>query len=402
MEYGLYIHVPYCRSLCPYCAFAKAPLHHAEPDRLLAALRREGDMARAAEAWERPRTVYLGGGTPTALEPKTLRALLAWIRREFGVERVREWTVEANPEGLTDAKLELLLEGGVDRLSLGIQSLEPAVLRVLGRIHDAARGLDALARARRAGFTNLSADIMVAVPGETADGVGRTVEGILDAGADHVSVYSLQVEEGTALEAKVSRGALLPPGEEVAAERYDAVAALLRSAGFRHYEVSSWAKPGFESRHNQGYWSRRPYLGLGPGAHSLHGLDRWRNEEDVTRYYERVEAGMLPREDRTRLSAREAAEETIMLALRRSRGIKRGTLTRLVGAPAPALAWSEWAEGAGALSLGTPGRIRPTDKGLLLSHEISAELFARTGASARAGALARGAQAEAPVVRATA
>lgn len=394
MEYGLYIHVPYCRSLCPYCAFAKAPLHHAEPDRLLAVLRREGELARATDPWERPRTVYLGGGTPTALEPATLRALLAWVRREFGVERVREWTVEANPEGLTDAKLEVLLEGGVNRLSLGIQSLEPDVLRVLGRIHDAARGLDALVRARRAGFTNLSADIMVAVPGETAEGVRRTVEGVLDAGADHVSIYSLQVEEGTALEAKVSRGALLPPGEEVAAERYDAVATLLRSAGLRHYEVSSWARPGFESRHNQGYWSRRPYLGLGPGAHSLHGFDRWRNEEDVTRYFERVEAGALPREDRTRLSSREAVEETIMLALRRSRGIKRGRLTRLLGAPA--LGWSEWAAGAGALSLGTPGRIRPTDKGLLLSHEISAELFARTDA------FARGAEAEAPAVRATA
>jgi len=382
LDYGLYIHIPYCRSLCPYCAFAKAPLHHAEPERLLAALRREGAMALAADGWERPRTVYFGGGTPTALEVADLRALLAWVRDAFGVERVREWTVEANPEGLAEAKLEALLEGGADRLSLGVQSLEPAVLRALGRIHSPARGLDALALARRAGFRNLSADLMVAVPGETGEGVMRSVDGVLDAGADHVSVYSLQVEEGTALEAKVSRGALVPPGEEAAAERYDAVAARLERAGFRRYEVSSWARPGFESRHNQGYWSRRPYLGLGPGAHSLHGFDRWENEEDVTRYYERVEAGSLPRDDRTRLSSREAAEETIMLALRRPRGIRRGTLARLAGPPAAA--WSEWAVRAGAVSLVTPGRIRPTHQGLLLSHEISAELFARTDAAARA------------------
>lgn len=381
MEYGLYVHLPYCRSLCPYCAFAKAPLHHADPERLLAALRREGEMARTADPWDRARTIYFGGGTPTALEPDTLRSLLDWVRSDFGVERVREWTAEANPEGLTEAKLDALLEGGVDRLSLGIQSLEPRVLRTLGRIHTPERGLDALVRARRAGFSNLSADLMVGVPGETADGVRRSVESVLAAGADHVSVYSLQVEEGTPLEAKVSRGALAPPGEEVAAERYEALAGVLHRAGFRHYEVSSWAKPGYESRHNQGYWSRRPYLGLGPGAHSFYRSDRWRNEENVTRYYERVEAGALPREDRTRLSARDAADETVMLALRRSRGIKRGTLARLAGAAA--LGWSEWGERAGALSLRTPGRVRPTDKGLLLSHEVSAELLARAHTSPR-------------------
>jgi oxygen-independent coproporphyrinogen-3 oxidase len=375
VEYGLYIHLPYCRSLCPYCAFAKAPLHHAEPARLSAALRLEWERARAEDAWDIPRTIYLGGGTPTALEAETLRGLLAWIRSEIGAARVREWTAEANPEGVTDRKLEVLLEGGVDRLSFGIQSLEPRVLRALGRIHTAEGALDALARARRAGFGNVSADLIVSVPGETAEGVRRSAEALVEAGVDHLSVYSLQVEEGTIFAAKVARGAFPPPREEDAASRYEELACLLEGAGYRHYEVSSWARPGFESRHNQGYWSRRPYLGLGAGAHSFNGTERWRNEEDVARYYERLEEGGLPREGRTRLTARDAAEETIMLGLRQARGLRRRVLNRLAGRAAPA--WTEWAARAGAVSLATPGRVRPTGKGLLLSQELSAELLAR-------------------------
>jgi oxygen-independent coproporphyrinogen-3 oxidase len=291
VEHGLYIHLPYCRSLCPYCAFAKAPLHHAEPGRLLEALRRESEMARADAAWDRPRTIFFGGGTPTALEPADLRATLDWVRASWDLKRVREWTVEANPEGLTAAKLALLREAGVDRLSLGVQSLEPAVLRSLGRIHKPERALQAVADARRAGFTNVSVDLMVAVPGETEDGVLRAISAFVDLGVQHLSIYSLQVEAGTPLAGKVERGAVTPLDEDVAADRYERVGGHLAQAGFRHYEVSNWALPGFESRHNEGYWTRRPYLGLGPGAHSFDGSARWRNEEDVTRYYERVEAG---------------------------------------------------------------------------------------------------------------
>ncbi len=376
LDFGLYVHLPYCRSLCPYCAFAKAPLHHAEPGRLLQALRLEWERARAADGtWSHPRTIYWGGGTPTALDPASIHSLLAWLTSAFDLSRLREWTVEANPEGLTDEKLDLLRAGGVGRLSLGVQSLEPAVLRTLGRIHTADQALDALARARRAGFANLSADFIVAVPGETPDGIRRSIEAVVERGVPHLSIYSLQLEGGTPLAAKVARGAMEHPEEERAADRYADLARILGSAGYRHYEVSSWALPGFESRHNQGYWARRPYLGLGPGAHSYDGETRWRNDEDVTRYYERTEAGELPREERTSLTNRAAAEERIMLGLRRSRGLRRAELARLAGKAAEG--WSDWAARAGAVRLDPPGRIRPTERGLLLSHEISAELLAR-------------------------
>jgi oxygen-independent coproporphyrinogen-3 oxidase len=381
MEYGLYLHLPYCRSLCPYCAFAKAPLHHAEPSRLLEALRAEWEMARARDtAWSRPRTIFFGGGTPTALDEETLGRLFAWIRTAFDTSRVREWTVEANPEGLTVAKLQLLRESGVDRLSLGVQSLEPGPLRSLGRIHEPERPLEALEEARRAGFTNVSVDLMVGVPGETLEGIFRAVDLFADLGVAHVSIYALQVEEGTPLEAKAARNAIRIPDEDDAGERMALAAERLLGRGFRHYEVSNFARPGFESRHNQGYWTRRPYLGLGPGAHSFDGARRWRNEEGVTRYYERVESGSLPREETQQLTGRDAAEESIVLALRRSRGLKRAQLDRWAGAPVPE--WAKWAAGAGALRLDPPGRVRPTTRGLLVAHEISAELLARMGPGA--------------------
>jgi oxygen-independent coproporphyrinogen-3 oxidase len=385
VEYGLYLHLPYCRSLCPYCAVSKAPLHHAEPRRLLDALRREWEGAREGDGpWTRtrPRTVFFGGGTPTALDRRTLEDLFRWMRESFDLRGVREWTAEANPEGLDDEKIETLLGAGVDRLSLGLQSLEPTVLRTLGRIHTPERSLDALDRARRGGFRNLSADLMVAVPGETEHGIRGAVRTLVDRGVSHLSVYSLQIEEGTPLAAKVARGAMAPLDDDAAAERYAWIGEEMDAAGFRHYEVSNWARSGFESRHNQGYWTRRPYLGLGPGAHSFDGRFRWRNEEDVARYYERLEAGSLPREDRAALTARETAEETIFLGLRRARGLRRDSARRLAG---PCLdSWARWAAGAGAVRLDPPGRIRPTERGLLTAHEISSDLLARMSSAAGA------------------
>ena len=385
VKHGLYLHLPYCRSLCPYCAFAKAPLHRAEPERLLRALRAEWEMAREEDGrWGAPRTIFFGGGTPTALDPATLRELLAWIHAAFDLRRVREWTAEANPEGLTDEKLAILRAAGVDRLSLGVQSLEPSVLRTLGRIHSPAAALDAIERARRAAFEKISVDLMVAVPGETDEGIRRAVETIVGLGVPHLSVYSLQVEEGTPLATKAARGAFERPTDETAAERYGVIASILGRAGYAHYEVSNWALSGFESLHNAGYWARRPYLGLGPGAHSFDGAERWGNEENVTRYYERVESGSLPRDDRAAVSPRDEVEEKIMLGLRRARGIRRPELARIAG---PVFAqWSEWAARAGALRPGPSGRVRPTEHGLLLAQEISAELLARMDEAARASA----------------
>ncbi|HET9951024.1 MAG TPA: radical SAM family heme chaperone HemW [Candidatus Eisenbacteria bacterium] len=385
MNPSLYIHIPYCRSICPYCAFATAPLHHAEPDRFLGALDRELRAALAGDEtdWRRPRTLYVGGGTPTALDPASLRRFLAWVRASFDLSAAREWTVEANPEGLTDEKLAILLEAGVDRLSLGVQSLEPAVLKTLGRIHTAEKALDAVERARRAGVPRVSVDLMVAVPGETADGIARGVEAVVARGVTHLSAYSLQVEERTPFAAKVARGALSPPGDDAAADRYALLDSLLLPRGFLHYEVSNYSMPGEASRHNEGYWIRRPYLGLGPGAHSFDGRRRWANEHDTSRYLDRVEREGLARDGVTTLGSREAAEEEVFLALRRSRGIHERRLRRLAGAVCER--WIVWGEAAGALVRRPAGRVRPTARGLLTAHELAAELFAMADEAGKRG-----------------
>jgi oxygen-independent coproporphyrinogen-3 oxidase len=381
VEYGLYIHLPYCRSICPYCDFVKAPLHRAEPERLLDALAREWDLARAEDgsAWSRPRTVYLGGGTPTALDALSLRRLLGWIGSAWDLGRVREFTVEANPEGLDPGKLAVLREGGVSRLSLGLQSLEADALRALGRIHDAARGLGAIALAREAGFRNVSVDLMYGVAGETAEGFRDGLTRLTSLRVPHVSAYPLQLEEGTPLHAKAGRGAISVPGEEEVLARYGDLVSILGGAGYRHYEVSNFALPGFHSRHNEGYWMRRPYLGLGPGAHSFDGRARWANERSIARWFERVESGDRPRDARRTVTAREAEEEELFLGLRRARGLR---LTRhLAGFPrATVSSWNEWGKAAGALASRTSGRVRPTDRGLFLAHDLAAELLARSDA----------------------
>lgn len=379
MTFGLYVHVPYCRSLCPYCDFVKAPLHRAEPDRFVAAVLAEARLARAADGgFARPRTVYLGGGTPTALPPPALRGLIRGLRAEFDFGAVREFTVEANPEGLGSDLFSMLRSEGADRISLGVQSLNPVVLRALGRIHTAARALEAVDRVREAGFANLSADLMYGVPGETPEDAAHAVGELIRRGVPHISAYPLQVEAGTPLAAKVERGAVTPPDEEAVHDRYAALTGMLDRAGYRHYEVSNFALPGFESRHNQGYWTRRPYLGLGPGAHSFDGRSRWRNESALPRYFARVESGERPRLGVETLTPEAAAEERVFLALRRSRGLRPESHLR--GFPAGAVAsWARWARDAGAVTVRPGGRIRPTDKGLLLVHDLAAELFVRAG-----------------------
>jgi len=198
---------------------------------------------------------------------------------------------------------------------------------------------------------------MVAVPGETAEGIARGVEAVVARGVTHLSAYSLQVEETTPFAAKVARGALSPPGDDAAADRYGLLDSLLLPRGFRHYEVSNYALPGAESRHNEGYWIRRPYLGLGPGAHSFDGARRWANEHDTSRYLERVEREGLARNDVATLDAREAAEEEVFLALRRSRGIREGRLRRLAGPVSDR--WIAWARPPGRCRAARPGACDP-------------------------------------------
>jgi oxygen-independent coproporphyrinogen-3 oxidase len=217
---------------------------------------------------------------------------------------------------------------------------------------------------------------MYGVPGETAEGFRETLRLLSRLRVPHLSAYPLQVEAGTPLHAKASRGLVSIPDEEEVLDRYEDLVSILKDAGYRHYEVSNFALPGFHSRHNEGYWTRRPYLGLGPGAHSFDGAFRWGNDASITRWFERIESGELPREDRRRIDAAEASDEQVFLGLRRARGLR--VSRHLARFQASALgSWEEWGLRAEALTAQPLGRLRPTERGLFVAHDLAAELLAR-------------------------
>ena len=265
---GLYVHVPYCAGKCGYCSFHSLPLGACpdlEPERMTAALL---DRARAlAERFEVPgfATAYVGGGTPTVLGPQALAALLRGVARLGGGTPFREWTVEANPESLSSGTLRALRDAGVDRISLGFQSGQAEVLRAAGRSAGVSEGLRALERAG-AWKGRLSVDLMIGLPGQDPEGVRADIGRAAAAGAEHLSIYELTVEEGTPLEAAVRSGSVRLPSEDLEAELWSAVTEACTSRGYRRYEVSNWARPGAECLHNRNYWRGGAWIGTGPSA----------------------------------------------------------------------------------------------------------------------------------------
>jgi oxygen-independent coproporphyrinogen-3 oxidase len=304
--YGLYIHVPFCLKRCPYCAFVLIESDGSLHARFVAVLEKQLRETNVGAA-----TLYFGGGTPSMLEPEQIGRLM----RPAG-----EITLEANPDGLGLERLRGFRAAGINRLSLGIQSTRAAHLEFLGRTHDPRQAVDAFHAARAAGFGNISIDLIFGMPGQAAGDWKRELEEWAGRGADHVSVYGLTVEPGTALERDVKKGAVLP-GDELQRDLYVAAMELLPSLGYRQYELSNFAKPGFESRHNLGYWEGRPYLGFGPGAHSYVAPRRWANLSNVAQFLERAERdGSLVGMDET-LTPRQQQLEAVFLGLRRAEGL---------------------------------------------------------------------------------
>ena len=325
---GFYVHVPFCASRCGYCDFNTytaeelgAGVSRATyADTVIEEIR----WARGRVADDRPvSTVFVGGGTPTLLGARDLVRILEVIRAEFGLEAGAEVTTEANPDSVSPAMLGELRAGGFTRVSFGVQSLAPHVLAVLERTHTPGRSLEAIAEARAAGFTRVSADLIYATPGETdADLVG-SLQAVLDAGVDHLSAYSLIVEDGTRLAARVRRDELPAPDDDVAADRYRLIDTMASAAGLQWYEVSNWALPGSECRHNLGYWSDADWWGAGPGAHGHLDGRRWWNLKHPATYARAVAQGEAPIAGEETVDAQGRALERIMLRLRTRQGIAR-------------------------------------------------------------------------------
>lgn len=325
---GIYVHIPFCSSFCIYCGFY-SELNVARMDAFAGAL--------AAEARSRkdffdkgvlPSTLYFGGGTPSLLPPDCLEEVVESIRKSFGVSGFEEFTLEANPDDVNPEKLALWRSLGVNRLSLGVQSFNDSHLRWMCRRHDAAGAENAFRAAREAGFDNISIDLIFGYAGLTYAGWRESIERALDLRPEHISCYQMSVEEGSTLGRLASLGRYAEPSQELCASQYALLQGMLRAAGYRHYEVSNFALPGRESKHNGAYWTREPYLGLGAGAHSFDGRrTRSWNADDLELYISAWSGGGAGPEavvSGETLSDEDVFNEGVMLSLRRAEGLDMG------------------------------------------------------------------------------
>jgi putative oxygen-independent coproporphyrinogen III oxidase len=332
-RFGVYVHVPFCRTRCGYCDFNTYTATELGGGASQAAypelVEQEIDLARKVlPPGRKAEAVFFGGGTPTLLAPARLGAIIARIEMSFGLAGDAEVTVEANPETVGPAELEQLRAVGVTRLSFGMQSAVPHVLRVLDREHQPGRPLDCVRWARAAGFEHVSLDLIYGTPGESDDDWRRSVAAAVEAGPDHVSAYALIVEDGTRLAAKVRRGEIAAPDDDAMADRYLIADEMLGAAGLRWYELSNWASSeSAQCRHNLLYWSGANWWGFGPGAHSHVGGVRWWNVKHPTAYAQRLAAGRSPAAARERLTPDERQMEEIMLRARLAEGLPLSVLT---------------------------------------------------------------------------
>lgn len=314
---GIYIHVPFCRRICPYCDFNT----YAGQDSLLPAyveaVLHEIELTAECYATTDAPTLFFGGGTPSLLAPEQIARIINATRTLLGLRDDAEITLEANPEGLDESFLRELRSAGVNRLSMGVQSQQRAGLRVLGRGHTAETAEAALAAARAARFDNISLDLIFGWPGQTAAHWEADLAAILDWSPEHVSLYSLIVEPGTPMHDAVKRGILTPVDDDSTADMYERAVEVLGTAGWEHYEIANWARePGLRSRHNQLYWQNGPYHGIGAGAHGTIAGTRASNHLLPARYIAAMRTGELPRAVSETISPATALGETMMLGLR--------------------------------------------------------------------------------------
>ena len=374
---GIYIHIPFCRSKCDYCDFyslAGQEGRMADYQRaLLAHIKETAPLAQGIPV----DTVYFGGGTPSFYGEKRLAELLTALRKLFSVERDAEITLEANPDSVDLRALRRLRRAGFNRLSLGMQSACPGELEAVHRPHTVRQVDEAVAAAKRAKFQNLSLDLIYGLPGQTMDSWRATVEHALSLIPQHLSCYGLKVEEGTPLAGRVAAGEGLPD-DDAQADLYLWTVGRLERAGFAQYEISNFAKPGYESRHNLRYWLTRPYIGFGPGAHSDFGGRRYAWVRSLEGYIGGVLKGGSILESEELIPQRERGSEYLMLRLRTTRGVEGWEYRRTYFMDFSPLERrltqfqsQGWAER-------TPeGRWRLTPRGFLVSNQLIGDLLER-------------------------
>ncbi|MDR2935816.1 MAG: radical SAM family heme chaperone HemW [Rikenellaceae bacterium] len=321
---GIYIHIPFCRQRCTYCDFHSDTRTEQRGPMLKTLLHEMG--SRCSElAGHTVETLYIGGGTPSLYTPKDVNLLIQSIKEMFGVEIFEELTLEANPDDLTDAYLEGLRKTPVNRLSLGVQSFDDRILQFFNRRHDSGDALEAVARAKAHGYENLSVDLIYGIPGQSETGWAGDLDRFFTLDVPHLSAYHLTIEEGTPLGRRTKRGELRPVADEVSEHHYEILREKAAEAGYLHYEISNFARPGHEAVHNSSYWSGAPYLGIGPSAHSFDGQRRRRwNVSDNGRYLAAAAGDFFEEEA---LTDTDRFNEWLMTGLRTAAGIDPEILT---------------------------------------------------------------------------
>ena len=315
----LYVHIPFCARICPYCAFYKDLLDRSQTQRFCEAVLCELEESTSGFGVV-PKTIYFGGGTPTALSTSQLEFLLGGFHQRLDLSALAEWTVEANPGSVSARKAALLCKFGVNRISLGVQSWDNTLLKILGREHNAEQAEQSFHILREAGCSNINVDLMFGLPGQTVQQWQKTLEKTISLRPDHISAYCLTYEEDTEFFLRQSRGEL-KANPDSDADFFELGMSTLEQAGYEHYEISNYARPGFSSVHNRAYWSGEDYLGVGPSAFSTVGIRRWQNLADYRAYGDRTLLKQSPTAATENLTTEMKRAERIALSLRTRDGI---------------------------------------------------------------------------------
>ncbi len=359
----LYIHIPFCLQICPYCSFYKDLAGAGKADPLVDAVIREAELFGRGTA---PRTIFIGGGTPTALSVRQLERLLDGLQQHLDWSGLEEFTIEMNPATVTARKAALLRSAGVNRVSMGVQSWDADLLKTLGRVHDAEQVRRSFSVLRAAGFDNLNLDLIYGVPGQTLAQWEDSVRQTIALGPEHISAYCLTYEEDTDYFERLQRGEFREKVDQDA-DFFERGIALLSAAGYAQYEISNHAQLGRTCRHNLAYWEGADYLGLGPSAWSTIGSRRWQNVPDTAAYVRAVQAGVRPLANEEILPTATREAEIVAFGLRMNAGLDPAHLEKSRGVV-------EQLRREGLLEDHGP-RVRLTERGRLLADEIAAELM---------------------------
>ncbi len=373
---GVYVHIPFCASRCSYCDFYSTLLMSEVGERYVEAVVAEARLRRSELRGEPVRTLYLGGGTPSQLPVALLSRMVEGLQQFLPLTSVDEFTIEANPDDVTPEWCDAVRSMGINRVSMGVQSFQDPILRLVGRRHTALQAVSAVEILRRAGIGNVSIDLIFGLPGQTLDSWAASVRQAVELMPQHISAYGLTYEKGTRLWHQREQGEVTEVPEEQCLEMYCMLLDMLQDAGYEHYEISNFALPGYRSRHNSSYWNDTPYLGLGAAAHSYDGSVRRSNPCDVKEYMERIASGRVACQEEV-MTRWERYDERVMLGLRTSDGVDADRLWQDFGDQA----WQHFSREAGKhmssgnLMLVGGDRYVLTRDGIMLSDSIIRDLM---------------------------